>query len=83
VDVDDVRPFPLHQIEQLTVGLPVPNGIAKQNQWVLAFHLVVAGVVQKHLMPVRTQQVGLLGKDLVFAAGRLVRIVHGENLHRN
>jgi hypothetical protein len=29
----------------------------------------------------RAQQFGLPGKDLVLAAGRLVRIVHRENLH--
>ena len=59
----------------------VPDGIAKQDQWVLALHLIVAGLVQKHLVAMRAQQVGLLGKDLILAAGRLIRIVHGENLH--
>ena len=70
VDVDDVRSFPLHQVEQLTVALLVPNRIAKQDQWVLAGHLLVAGVVQKHLVPMGAQQIGFLGKDLILAAGR-------------
>ena len=57
------------------------TAFAEQNQWVLARHLLVAGVVQQHFMPVRTQEVGFLGKDLVFAARCLVRIVHRENVH--
>ena len=43
VDVNDVRPFALHQGKQLAVGLLIPDGIAKQDQWVLALHLLVAG----------------------------------------
>ena len=64
------------------VCLPVPDGIAEQDEWGLVFHLIVAGLVQKHLVSMAAQQIGFLSKDLVFAAGRLIRIVHRENLHR-
>jgi len=33
-------------------------------------------LVQKYLPSTAAQQIGLLGKDLVLASGRLVRIVH-------
>ncbi len=81
VDVDDLRPLPLHQRAKLAVGLPVPNCVAQQNQRVGASHLIVAGLVKQNLVAMRPQQLGLLGKDLILAARLLVRIVHGENLH--
>ena len=81
VDMNDVRSFALHQGEQLVMNALVPYGIAEQDQWVLTLHLLVAGVELKHLVATRTQQFGLPGKDLVLAAGRLIRIVHRENLH--
>ena len=81
VDVDDLRPFPLHQSPKLPVRLPVPNCVAEQNQRVGAGHLIVAGLVKQNLVAMQPQQIGLLGKDLILAARLLIRIVHGENLH--
>jgi hypothetical protein len=81
VDVNDVRPFQLHQGEKLAVHMRVPDGIAKQDEWVLALNLVVAGVKKNDLMAMRAQQIGFLGKDLILATGGLIRVVNRENLH--
>jgi hypothetical protein len=81
VDVNNIRSFMLHQGQELAVHLPVPDGVAKQDQRVLAYHLVVAGVKRNDLVAVGTQQIGFLGKDLILATGGLIRIVNRENLH--
>ena len=81
MDVNDVRLFPLHQGAKLAVYSLVPDRIAQHDQRVLAGHLIVAGLVRKHLVAMRPQQIGLLGKDLILAPRLLIRIVHRENLH--
>ena len=81
VDVNDVRPFLLHQGQELAMHMRVPDGIAKQDQRVLSLHLVVAGVKRNDLMAMRAQQIGFLGKDLILATGGLIRVVNRENLH--
>jgi hypothetical protein len=76
VDVDDIRPLPLHQLAELAVRLLVPDSIAEHNQRVFALQLLVAGVVQKHVVSMRAQEICFLGEDLVLPAGRRIRIVH-------
>ena len=44
-------------------------------------HLIVAGLVQEHLVSMAAEQISFLSKDLVLTTGCLVRIVDGENLH--
>src|ERR1700728_4327300 len=81
VDVNDVGFFPAHQVAKLLMDLLIEDGIAEQDQGIHAGHLIVAGLVQNHVMAMRAQQIGLLGEDLILPSWQLVLIVHGENLH--
>jgi hypothetical protein len=63
------------------MSLLIPDGIAKQDQRVLALHLLVAGVKRHYLVAMGAQQIGFLGKDLILATGGLIRVVNRENLH--
>jgi hypothetical protein len=81
VDVHDVWPFLVHQGPEFPVDLLVPDSFAEHDQGLCVSHLMVAGLVQKHPVAARPEQVGFLGKDLILASGFLVRIVDCENLH--
>src|ERR1700678_1629154 len=81
MDVNDVRLFAAHQLAKLLMYPLVPDGVPQQDQGVDPGHLIVARLVQNHVMAMRAQQLGLLGEDLIFTSWQLVRIVHRKNLH--
>src|ERR1700684_600310 len=68
MDVNDVGLFPAHQGAKLLMGFVVENGVPEQNQGVHAGHLIVAGLVQNHVMATGAQQIRLLGEDLIFTS---------------
>ena len=81
MDMNDVRRPPVHEGAKLGMDLLVPDGIAEQDQAVLAVYLIVAGPVKKYFMAMRSQQIGLLGEDLILTTGVLIRVVHGKDFH--
>jgi hypothetical protein len=81
VDVHDVWPFLIHQGPEFPVDLLVPDSFAEHDQGMCVSHLIVAGLVQEYPVAVGPQQVSFLGKNLIFASGFLVRVVHCQNFH--
>ena len=69
MDVNDVRLFAAHQLAKLLMYPLVPDGVPQQDQGVDPGHLIVARLVQNHVMAMRAQQIGLLGEDLILASG--------------
>jgi hypothetical protein len=65
----------MHQLAQLAVDSLIPDGVGDRDQWILALHLFVAGLIDQHLVTAAAKQFGLLGKDLIFSAGQLVEIM--------